>query len=236
MSQTRTSLVLENISLVVVLPHSAGMEEVEDAYKEDKQRGLSETVSIGDKQSAERGIQEAQHAKSGEDGSDSSSSNGDGSSSKDKVSALKNGLVCWPLRRQVCVLPEKVAHAQTCLMICGCKRRLGNQLVVHDHDKKTGLSRCRKRTCSAVDISMSADCSCPAGGCTIMQSLWKEWLYSYRRIQLRRHGLDRRGPGSLAAGWRTSVFMFTPWLSCRRVSNCQMPEQQAEWPSMWHRM
>jgi len=123
-SRTRTSLVLGNISLEVLLPHSAGMEEVEDAYEEDKQRGHSETVSIIDKQSAERGIQEAQHAKSGEDGSDCSSSNGNGSSSKDKVSALKNGLVCWRLRRQVCVLHEKVAHAKPCLMICGCKRRL----------------------------------------------------------------------------------------------------------------
>jgi len=109
-SQTCTSPVLENILSEVLLPHSAGMEEVEDAYKEDKQRGHSETVSIIDKQSAERGIQEAQHAKSGEDGSDSSSSNGNGSSSssssngKEKVSGLQN--------------------AQTCLMICGCKRWL----------------------------------------------------------------------------------------------------------------
>ncbi len=98
-SQTFTSLVLENISSEMLFLHFAGMEEVENAYEEDKQRGHSETVSIIDKQSAERGVEEAQHAKSGEDSSEGSSSNGNGSSSnsnsKDKVSGLKNELVCW---------------------------------------------------------------------------------------------------------------------------------------------
>ncbi len=50
---------------------------MEEAYQDEKQRGHSETVSIADRQAAEGGKAEAEHAQSGRNGS---SSNGNGSS------------------------------------------------------------------------------------------------------------------------------------------------------------
>lgn len=51
---------------------------MEEAYADEKQQGQSDTVNIADRQDAERGTAEAEHAKSASNGS--SSNNGNGSS------------------------------------------------------------------------------------------------------------------------------------------------------------
>lgn len=50
---------------------------MEEAYQDEKQRGHSEAVSIADRQAADDGELEAEHAKFGSNGS---SNNGNGSS------------------------------------------------------------------------------------------------------------------------------------------------------------
>ena len=60
----------------------AGLDEVEDAYEEDKQRSHSDTVSIANQRSAQQGTEEAQEARKAQDaqprpsGEGHSSSNG----------------------------------------------------------------------------------------------------------------------------------------------------------------
>ena len=53
-----------------------GLDKVEEAYQDEKQRGHNETVNIADGQDAERGKAEAEYANAGSNGS--SSSNGSG--------------------------------------------------------------------------------------------------------------------------------------------------------------
>ncbi len=55
----------------------AGLDRVEEAYQDEKQRAHDEAVDMADRQDAERGKAEAEYAKSG---SNRSSSNGNGSS------------------------------------------------------------------------------------------------------------------------------------------------------------
>ncbi len=68
----------------------AGLNEVEDAYEEDKQRGHNNIVSIADKRSAQQGKEEAQDAQKAQgaqpmpSGKGHSNSNGSSGSLNDK--------------------------------------------------------------------------------------------------------------------------------------------------------
>ena len=91
-----------------------GLDKVEDAYEEDKQRGHNETVSIADKGAA-------QHAQSAADGS-SSNSNGSISSSSSDLNGVSMRMdfctrLCSRLPnchhlRVLAALPTQVHHAR----------------------------------------------------------------------------------------------------------------------------
>ncbi len=77
------------------------------------------------------------------------------------------------------------------------------------HDQRTGLSRDVESVPAA---NWTSACVLTGHASRRMYNYSRpgeEGLYLYRISRLRRHGLDRRGPGDLAAGWRTSVTMFT---------------------------
>lgn len=75
------SIVLAHRGMTLYVCDCTGLNEVEDAYEEDKQRGHIETVSLADRDSAQHGKEEAAQAAQGgssSNGSSNSSCNGNG--------------------------------------------------------------------------------------------------------------------------------------------------------------
>ena len=85
-----------------------GLDKVEEAYQDEKQRGHNETVDIADRQNSERGKAEAEYAKSGSNDS-SSRSNGNGSSGNANGTGKvrRPGPASYPLLLQEARCPEQ---------------------------------------------------------------------------------------------------------------------------------